>query len=229
MYMDVFIYVGMYHNTLSLKGRSNVRKQGFARARSDLHSQIEAACMLLQFFSCVWRERVQVYGARRGPHALTQSPTRTLHTHTHIHTHLTRTRRHHGEPSYSYRISLGAGGGPLRFAASAPTWFVCVCVSLCAFVCLLLCVCVCVCVFVYFCVCVGVCLCVFVRSGHSHKFVTTRMEKRYMYSTQYAAYDSEWKFTSSTTEPHSDLGRHLPRGRFTMTTREKSRWNFSRS
>ena len=101
MYMDVFIYDGMYHNTLSLKGRSNVRKQGFARARSDLHSQIEAACMLLQFFSCVWRERVQVYGARRGPHARTQSPTRTLHTHTHIHTHLTRTRRHHGEPSYS--------------------------------------------------------------------------------------------------------------------------------
>ena len=87
MYMDVFIYDGMYHNTLSLKGRSNVRKQGFARARSDLHSQIEAACMLLQFLS-VCGESVCKFTARIVDHMHARRVLQGHHTRTHTYTHI---------------------------------------------------------------------------------------------------------------------------------------------
>jgi len=163
-------------------------------ARSRLHACscnfwvcVERACASLQRASWTTCTRAESY-----------KDTTLAHTHTHIlhgHAGTTASLRIHRE-SVLAQAAVRCALLPVHLLGLCV--FVCVCVSFVvrAFLCM--------CISVW----ASVFVCVSLFEADTDKFVTTQMEKRYMYSTQYAAYDLEWKFTSSTAEPHSDLRRH---------------------
>jgi len=119
-------------------------------------AQPDRGCMHAPaIFECVWRERVQVYSAHRGPHARAQSLTRTPHSHTHIHTSYTDTPA----PRRAFVFIENQSWRRRRSAALCCQCTCSVCVCLFVFVCLLLCVRFCVCVFLCERLCLSVSLC----------------------------------------------------------------------